>query len=92
MVDFWNDPQILAAGNVRRLPGGDPDAHGASITRTPATEPPIYIPELATLSGDLNAHAERLGIPVEQIVAARAGTGRTLLDTIADAFRKRFNR
>lgn len=47
-MDFWTDPLILAAGNARSLPGGDPDAHPSSpeptIPGQPSAEGP---PKLA---------------------------------------------
>jgi hypothetical protein len=94
MVDFWNDPRMLAEGNARGIPGGDPDfpptanISDGTIVGTSHTEPVPYIPDPATLTGDLNAHAERLGIPVETLVTARqaarpARRGFALFDRLA---------
>lgn len=111
MVDFWKDPVMLAAGNVRGLPrtqtpdeqgrpqtkpGGDPDfpedlaISDGTIRGNTYTEPVLHIPDLSTLTGDLNAHADRLGIPVAELVAARHTAGRGGLLDLLTAVRKRF--
>lgn len=79
-MGWWTDPRMLAAGNARGIPGGDPNFPVVSDPRTvpgsTSMTPTVRVPDLSTLSGDLNAHAEHLGIPVEDLVAARRSAGR----------------
>lgn len=63
---FPNDPAARTAG--------DPDFPVSDISGAVAgssyTDPVVRVADLATLSGDMDAHAERLGIPVADLVAA----------------------
>lgn len=95
--EFWHDLRVLAEGNARGIPGGDPDfpsrtriPDGGSIVGTAHTAPARCIPDLTTLSGDLAAHAVRLGIPVEDLIRARTprGGGSSLLSIIHAAYER----
>lgn len=76
MKDWWTDTRMLAAGNARRLTGGDPMAMPVSPAAPDGTMPSYDPRYLASLAGDLDAHAARLGVPVETLVAARLGRHR----------------
>jgi hypothetical protein len=102
-MEFWKDPMVLAAGNARGLPGGDPDCpdsrtiNGGTIRGTTFNHPPITRGTLLSMSGDLADHAADLGVDVATLVAARreasgAGQsvgGHTLLEALTHAFRRR---
>lgn len=94
---MWHtDPRMLAAGNARTLAGGEPLAIPANPTAGQVIGPdlgtlsPISEGMLSELSGDLDAHAERLGVPVELIVMAvnhrgrRRAPRRTLREVLTD--------
>jgi hypothetical protein len=73
MPEWHTDPRLLAAGNARGLPGGDPAA-------TPGPDDLQNVAGWASvnrddLTGDLDTAAARLGVNVADLVKMRRSLG-----------------
>lgn len=69
---WYHDTRMLAAGNARAIPGGDPAAMPVSPAAPDGSHPAVAPRDLA---GDLNASAARLGVDVTDLIRLRRELG-----------------